>query len=85
MQTLLVPTVAHEVVCQPIQEFWMRRRCSEKAEIARCLYQAASDVVEPDSIDENTSREWVCVVGQLFGVGAAAARRRACRIVGLKL
>ncbi len=63
------PSVFHEVVGEPVEEFRVRGRAAEGAEIGGTGGEGFSEVVLPDAIDDDTGGEGVGLVGEPFCEG----------------
>ena len=73
-----LPAASHEFVGQPVEQFRMRRRLAELAEVVGRRHDAAAEVVLPQPIDEHPRRQRIVLGGDpVRQHRAPAARLRA--------
>ena len=83
MQALEPPAVFHEIAGEPVEQLGVAWQFAQFTEVARCIDQAAAEVVHPKTVDEHAGRERVRAVGEPPGQGQpAAGRRPGCVVLG---
>ena len=71
VQGLHAPTVLNEAHGQPIKQFGMAGQFAQSAEIVRCRHNAFSKVTLPNAVYDYPGGEWVFLVCDPLGQGAA--------------
>ena len=81
MQPFLIPAVLHEISGQPVEQLRVGRRLAVEAKVARRVHDTLPKVVLPDAVDEDPRGQRVLSIGQVTGLGDAAAGGRAGGLV----
>src|SRR5262245_11054191 len=55
-----------EFSCQPVEQLWMTWRSSHSTKVTRGIYDATSEMIMPDPVDDGTPGEWVFRIAQPF-------------------
>ena len=73
MESLQLPSVLHEIVGEPVEEFGMRRALAHGTEIRGRADEAAAEVMHPDAVHQHAGDERIRAAGEPPGEGQAPA------------
>ena len=69
-----------KIACEPVEQFGMRRTLTHDAEVRRRADEAATEMVQPDAVDQHPRDERVCAAGEPARKGEPATAGREFRI-----
>src|SRR6266480_139798 len=77
MQLLDAAAVSQEIAGEPVEQFRVRRAITVEAEVVRRTDKASAEMIVPDAVDQDASRERIVRAGDPLGeLEAALAFRR---------
>src|SRR2546430_16022328 len=79
MQFLDAAAVSQEIAGEPVEQFRVRRAITVEAEVVRRTDQATAEMIVPDTVDQDASREWIVRAGDPLGELEAALAFRCIR------
>ena len=80
MQPFDAPAIFNEIDCEPVEQLRMRRRTPRVSEVTERFHDPASEVMMPDTIDEDPRRERMVGLSQPAGERQPASARLALSV-----
>ena len=74
MHSLQAPTLSHQFVAEPVEQFGVCRARPKNAELTGGIDNPPAKMLEPDPIGEDSSQQWVLAIYQMPSPGESPSR-----------